>query len=198
MKNKKKKVAIFDFILLIIIISLLIYSGLRIRKYFKKEQIKIITKINNYPYKVTEKNTKIYKNYFYKLNQELQKENIDEKKYASLISALFVADFYDTSYKNSRVDVGGLDFIHSKLKNNFKEKAMDTYYKYLKINDKKNKVEIKKIIIGEIKNIEYTENQINDLLAYEVAVEFTTNEKKDHIKITIVHENGLLSIVRII
>ena len=56
---------------------------------------------------------------------------------------MFVTDFYTLSTKVTNQDVGGLEFIYSKNKDNFKLKASDTLYKYIESNvygDRKQKL----------------------------------------------------------
>jgi len=55
----------------------------------------------------------------------------DLKSYASAIVRNFVADFFTLSNKNSRSDVGGLQFFTEDLVDNFRSFAIDEFYLYL-------------------------------------------------------------------
>lgn len=55
----------------------------------------------------------------------------DLKDYASAIVQNFVADFFTLSNKNSRPDVGGLQFFSEEVMDNFKSLAIDEFYLYL-------------------------------------------------------------------
>ena len=53
------------------------------------------------------------------------------KDYASAIVRNFVADFFTLSNKNSRSDVGGLQFFSEDVMDNFRSFAIDEFYLYL-------------------------------------------------------------------
>jgi hypothetical protein len=55
----------------------------------------------------------------------------DLKNYASAIVRNFVADFFTLSNKNSRSDVGGLQFFSEDVVDNFRNVAVDEFYLYL-------------------------------------------------------------------
>ena len=55
----------------------------------------------------------------------------DLEKYASAIVRNFVADFFTLSNKNSRQDVGGLQFFSEEIVDNFRNYAIDQFYLYL-------------------------------------------------------------------
>lgn len=59
------------------------------------------------------------------------RSDIDLKRYATIISRNFVADFFTLSNKNSRSDVGGLQFVSEDLIDEFKSFAIDTFYLHL-------------------------------------------------------------------
>ena len=52
-------------------------------------------------------------------------------EYATAIAQNFIADFFTLSNKRSRADVGGLQFISSDLRDDFRRFATDTFYLYL-------------------------------------------------------------------
>lgn len=53
------------------------------------------------------------------------------KSYAESIARNFVADFFTLSNKNSRSDVGGLQFVSEDVVDDFHQAASDTFYLYL-------------------------------------------------------------------
>ena len=55
----------------------------------------------------------------------------DLKAYASAIVQNFVADFFTLSNKNSRTDIGGLQFFSEDVRDNFRTSAIDEFYLYL-------------------------------------------------------------------
>ncbi|MCL1950992.1 MAG: hypothetical protein FWF59_14825 [Turicibacter sp.] len=60
------------------------------------------------------------------------KENgADTRELAGLVVQNFVADFFTWSNKEGRHDVGGLQFIASDIRQNFRQAAIDGFYLYL-------------------------------------------------------------------
>jgi len=55
----------------------------------------------------------------------------DLRAYAAAIARNFVADFFTLSNKNSRTDVGGLQFFSEEVVSNFRNSAIDEFYLYL-------------------------------------------------------------------
>ena len=55
----------------------------------------------------------------------------DLKDYAVAITQNFVADFFTLSNKQSRTDVGGLQFFSEEVVSNFRSSAIDEFYLYL-------------------------------------------------------------------
>jgi hypothetical protein len=47
---------------------------------------------------------------------------------------MFIIDFYTLDNKLTNLNIGGVDFVHSSIVSNFKEKAKDTMYKYVESN----------------------------------------------------------------
>jgi len=57
--------------------------------------------------------------------------NVRIEAYASAIVRNFIADFFTLSNKNSRSDVGGLQFFSDELVDDFRSFAIDDFYLYL-------------------------------------------------------------------
>jgi len=57
--------------------------------------------------------------------------DVRTEAYASAIVRNFIADFFTLSNKNSRSDVGGLQFFSSELVDDFRSFAIDDFYLYL-------------------------------------------------------------------
>ena len=55
----------------------------------------------------------------------------DLEDYATAMVRNFVADFFTLSNKNSRADVGGMQFFSEDLEDDFRRYAIDTFYLYL-------------------------------------------------------------------
>lgn len=169
-----------------------------------------VDSIKGYNYTLYDDSTKLYKDLYYELKEVLEKDVIDEAKYAEIVSKMFVADFYTLSTKVTNQDVGGLEFIYSKNKDNFKLKASDTLYKYIESNvygDRKQKLpEVVEFVSCTSKVDGYNYNdkdtglKIFDTKSY--VVNLTWKYKEDlgyqtKAMIRLVHEDNVLSIVSV-
>jgi len=144
MKKKLSKIS------LLIIIILIIGSSVIAYKYFKKDNnlnnVKVVSKIDGYKYKLTNNKTALYKKYFVGLRDILVAKEIDDEKYAKQIVKLFIADFYDLDSKISKTDIGGLDYIYPKALDNFKLNAQNTMYKYIENNVYNNRKQLLPVV----------------------------------------------------
>lgn len=169
-----------------------------------------VDSIKGYNYTLYDDSTELYKDLYYELKEILEKENIDEAKYAEVISKMFVTDFYTLSTKVTNQDVGGLEFIYSKNKDNFKLKASDTLYKYIESNvygDRKQKLpEVVEFVSCTSKVDGYNYNdkdtglKIFDTKSYVVNVTWKYKEDlgyQNKATIRLVHEDNVLSIVSV-
>lgn len=201
MKNKRKFVVRR---LVLLFLVLVVFGFLVYRIFFKNDTIEVVSKIDDYPYYLESNETKIYRKYYKNLEKELEDGKVDEEKYASLVSQLFIIDFYTLSNKVTNQDIGGVQFLHSEIQDNLKEKATDTLYKYVESNiygDRRQKLPtVKDVKIKNIESISYEYGEYNDASAYQVDVEiiykkdFGYDTKK---KIILIHEGMVLSIVEI-
>ena len=205
MKKQKrgtdKKREFILFVVFVCVVSILIY------RFNKKEDINeivAVSSIDDYNYVLDSNETRVYKNYFKDLEKLLKSDNIDEEEYASLISKLFIIDFYTLNNKLTNQDVGGLQFINSKIKDNFYSKAVNTIYKYVKSNiygeRRQNLPEVKDVEIESIKSIKFDEGNIQDNIAYEVVCNVLYKKDlgySDKIIIRLIHEDNKLTIVEI-
>lgn len=91
-----------------------------------------------FDYILYQRDNPIYKDIFNELKMELNNENIDYRKYAELISKLFIVDFYTLSNKTSKEDVGGVQFVKGEIKDNFILNSQNTIYKYIGISSEEN------------------------------------------------------------
>lgn len=199
--KQKKNIIIFSIVIVLILGAFLTYKVFNSKTVKENKKLDDIT---DYPYSSYSNSTKLYRELFDELKKTLAKEEIDEEKYAELVAKMFVADFYDLDSKATGGDVGGLEFIHSSILENFKVKALDTIYNGIESNvygDRKQALpSLSKFENSEVKQINYDKNNIKDFEAYQVDLSWTY--KKDlgyqtNIKIILVHEEKLLSIVDI-
>lgn len=198
--KKRKKIVIFILVFLVVFIGLYAYFSGRDR--VQKERK--IAEIKQYPYTLYAGATKLYKDLFNELKEVLSKDKIVKEEYASLVASLFVVDFYNLDNKITSTDIGGLEFIHSDIKENFRLKASDTIYRGIESNvydKRKQKLPIvTKINTLTVEKINYEKEKIRDLEAYQVDITWSYKEDLSYptkAKIILVNEAKLISIVEI-
>ena len=202
-KNKKLKVKrgkVLAVILVLGFVTFLFFYSSRA----KLQVVTTVAEIDNYQYKMESNTTRIYKKYFKELEHELEDNKIDEENYASLVSKLFVIDYYTLNNKITNKNIGGVQFIHSNLRSSFIEKASNTRYKYIKSNlygNRKQKLpEVNDVKIKSIKQINYKNNNYQDKSGYQVEVNInyvTDYDYPKEVTLTLIHEENKLVIVEI-
>jgi hypothetical protein len=132
--------------------------------------------IEKFNYTCDSNATELYKTEFYKL-KEMVETDINYEEYAKYISKLFIIDFYNLDNKITKDDVGGIQFIHPSIKDNFILKATDTIYKYVESNTDNNREQelpkVKEVIIDNITNETYKYGDKTDNNAYKIEISWT-------------------------
>ena len=160
--------------IILIAAAILLISGGALHIYFdffnKKTPAKtnLINEIPEYEYKSYDRDSTLYLNKFDELKELLNEEDYDEEKYISLISELFIIDFYTLANKFTNQDVGGVQYLHTDVKDNLVLKAKDTMYKYIE-NKLYEKRDQELPTVSETTTKEITKEQN----AYEVKIEIT-------------------------
>jgi len=167
MKKLDKIKKIMGIIILLLIVVIGIYAVLIVLPNRNKDiEVKETDKIK-YGYIQYSRDTKLYKEIFNELKNELNNDSIDYKKYAENISKLFVVDLYTLNNKNSKEDVGGVQYLKEELKKNFILNASNTMYKYVGREDitlpEVSSIELVNITEGKysISNVEYNSYEVN-------------------------------------
>lgn len=200
----KKKIISLTVIIVIILAIFIAYYLKNEQENKEPEKIKVVDNIEKYGYSLYENKTSLYKNKFNELKEVLNAEEINEKKYAEILSELFVIDFYDLKSKVTNTDVGGLDFILEDIKEEFTSAAEDSLYRYIESNvygertQELPSVSSTKILSSTNFNFESEKN--SDENAYEIEVEITYEKSLDYptkVKITLVHNDNKLYIVEV-
>lgn len=203
-KDKLKRIMLLTLFILLIILVLVIYF-----KFFKKEQKeikenKVVDTIKNYDYHLKEEDSKLTSTLFNELDKVLSDEEINEEEYAKLISQLFVIDFYTLNNKLSNTDIGGTQYIHPDIKDNFIIKAENTVYKYVKSNIYGNRTQelpiITNTIIEDIKVTDYTSKTYKDNNSYQIKikVEYQKDLKyPTEIELKLIHKDKKLYIIEV-
>lgn len=202
-KNKRTKIKKIRVLAVILVIGVLL--GLFYMKTRNKLQVvTVISEIGDYHYTLESNTTRIYKKYYKELEKELEDNRIDEENYASLISKLFVIDYYTLINKITNKNIGGIEFIHSNLKDRFIKKSSETIYKYVKNNlygNRKQKLpEVNEVEIEKISQLKYQKDSYEDDSAYQVEVKVGYVKDYDYPKkviLTIIHEENKLAIIEI-
>ncbi len=199
-KNKIKKGRVLVVILLIGVILGLFY--LKSRK--ELQVVSVVSEIDSYNYYLESNSTRIYKKYYKELENELKDNKVDEEKYAQLVAELFSIDYYTLNNKVTNKNIGGVQFIHSNLKDKFISDSSNTVYKYIKNNLYKNRhqqlPEVNSVVVKDLKQIKYNKKDYKDDSAYEVTVSIGYVKNYDYptsLTITLIHENNKLVIVEI-
>lgn len=199
-KNKGRGVIVIFIIVGIILFG---YLGYRVKNdFFKGSERKKLDSIELYGYTLSKNDTEIYKTYFKELSKVLNEKTIDYTEYAKLISKLFVIDLYTLDNKLASTDIGGLEFLHKDLKDNFKENMGNTLYNFVESNiDGKRTQElpiVKDVNVSDVFETKYTYNK-TEYDAYIVSTDITYEKDLGYpksMKLTIIKDNNILYIVK--
>ena len=199
-KNKGIGVIIIFIIIGVILFG---YLGYRVKNdFFKGSERKKLDSIGLYGYTLSKNDTDIYKTYFKELSKVLNEKTIDYNEYAKLISKLFVIDLYTLDNKLASTDIGGLEFLHNDLKDNFKENMGSTLYNFVESNiDGKRTQElpiVKDVEVSDVFETKYTYNE-TEYDAYIVSTNITYEKDLGYpknMKLSIIKDNNILHIVK--
>lgn len=189
--NKIKKIIR---IIMLVVIALIAIYAIFVAIPSKKNKDEGIENINN-KYILYKRDSSLYKENFEKLRTILETSPVDNKKYAETIVKLFVIDFYTLDNKNDNTDIGGLQYVHSNLKDNLVLNASSTMYKYIKTTKELPKV--KSITSVDTKETTYKIND-KDYSAYAITINWEYDKDLGYEKqgtFIVVNDNGNLSIV---
>lgn len=201
--NKKIK---FKYIFIPVLIILFVLLFLCIKDIYdtlkSNGEVKTLSTIEKYNYTLDENDSPYFEKLFKELKDCLESEEIDEEQYASLISKLFVVDFYSLEYALSKSDIGGIQFIYQDYQESFTLKAKDTIYAYVESNiygkRKQELPNVKEIDVINIKQDTYEGDKEADKKAYYVDLELTYDKDLDYpteVSLVLIHHNDKLQIV---
>lgn len=201
--NKKQDIKV---IVLFILMGLLLFGVVGYKAYndfFKdKSPTKKLISLDLYGYTLKERDITLYKTNFKGLEKILNENPINYEEYAKSISKLFIIDVFTLSNKVSSTDIGGLEFVHKDLKENFKENMGNSLYKNVKINlDGKRKQslpEVASIEVSDVFETKFTYKK-KEYDSYLVSLKWTYTKDNDYqkkIKLTLINDNNILYIVK--
>ena len=169
---------------------------------------KVVDEIKKFSYTVSETDTKLFKEKFKELKEELSKKEIDNKKYAELISELFVIDFYTLDNKVTKNDVGGVQFVFDSYKADFVDYARDGIYKQVISNidnDRSVKLpEVSKVTVDSIEEIDastvFDNVKLDSNDAYEIKINWEYKNNDDfqtEATVVVVNDGKKLSVAKL-
>lgn len=172
MKLKKKAKVVLGLILLAIIIIVCCIIFIKpSKKEPTEKEVKVLKSIDEYGYNLKENKDEAYKKLFKELEEILRNDQVSDEAYVKKLAEMFITDFYSLESKSSKADVGGVDFVHPSVKQNFLQNAENTYYKYVESNiygERKQKLPVvSKVVIDSITATEYAYNDTKST-GYEV------------------------------
>ena len=136
--------------------------------------------IVEYGYRLEDRDTVLYKEYFKALSEELKKEEVSSEEYAKLLSKMYIIDLYTISNKINQYDVGSLDFVSPEGRENFEKKVQDTIYKYVEDNTYgKRTQELPEVSSIEVVNIVEEKQKINETEYDGYSIDLTWEYVKD-------------------
>lgn len=189
--NKIKKIIR---IIMLVVVALIAIYAIFVAIPSKKNKDEGIENINN-KYILYKRDSSLYKENFEKLRTILETSPVDNKEYAETIVKLFVIDFYTLDNKDENTDIGGLQYVHSNLKDNLVLNASSTMYKYIKTTKELPKV--KSITSVDTRETTYIIND-KDYSAYAITINWEYDKDLGYEKqgiFIVVNDNGNLSIV---
>ena len=206
LKKKFKKILIgIVIVLLLLVLAFFVYKSFSPEQKEVKEA-KIVSKIDNYGYKLKENKPKAYKDMFKELEEILKEDEVDEEAYVKKISEMFIYDFYSLDDKDAKTDIGGVDFVYNGVLENFLQNAQNTFYKYVESNIYGNRTQklpiVKDIEVKEATQAPFAYGEKTDEKAYSVKVswdytdtDFSTYQKEATLKF--IHDGKKLSLVEL-
>lgn len=201
MKKSEKKG-----IVILVVLGLAVFGVLGYKIYidFIKDnsvKVKQLDSIDLFGYTLSDTDSAYYKENFKLLAGVLKEKTVDYKEYAKYLSILYIIDFYSLNSKVTATDIGGLEFVHSDLIENFKLNAGSSIYKGIESNvdgKRKQKLpEVKNVLVNEVNEDNYEYND-EDYTSYEVKATITYNEELEYpteVKLIMIKDNNKLLLV---
>ena len=173
--KRKYKIGII-IILLVVILSLLVYSCIKLTRSDDKKEVAKFDSIPSYGYSLDKRDTKLMKDEFKELKKILSNAEVNYEDYAKSLSKLFVIDLFTIDNKINKYDVPCLEYILEDNIENFSNNVSDTLYKYVIDNsNKKRNQELPQVSSVIVENIEALEFSYKDETyeGYKVNMEWT-------------------------
>ena len=211
MKKKQKKInrnRLFYFSVIVITVIIVAVTSVKVVFDFfitDDKEIKSKKELDNleiYGYTLDDLDTSLYKTYFDELKEILSKEELNWEEYAGGLTKLFVTDFYTLNNKITSSDIGGTEFIHHDMLDNFIMHSGDTMYGHIKNNVYGDRVQelpiVSSVTINEIVSESYNYND-NSYEAYKVSAQWEYEKDLGYDKTGVfylIKDNNKLNVVQ--
>lgn len=201
MKRKYRRVFMFFIVLLIACVMALLMLKFFHNLKQNTKKVNVIDSLENYDYKLEDRDTVLYKNLYNELKMVLKEEKIDKNKYAEVISKLFIVDLFTLDNKLSKYDVGGTDFVYEDSRDNYKLDVEETLYKTIKNNaDGKRRQDLPIVKEINLENLEEGKFKLGDNEVASLETILSWTYEKDYgydkkAKVTLVEKDDKLYIV---
>lgn len=200
--NKKRVFYTIVIFILLVLFGITAYKVAGDMSNNKPKQVKQeMDEIKPYGYKLDDRDTTIYKKTFKELKKTLKENEINEEKYAELLTKLFVIDFYTLDNKLASTDIGGLEFVHKKQVKNIQLKAQETMYKHVEsdLYGERNQelLVVKTIKLEKIEKTTYKYKN-NDYEGYKINLSWTYKKDLGYDKngtFIVIKDNDKLNVV---
>lgn len=181
----KKK---YKILMIVIIFIAVILSGVIIyQKFFYKEPVDtpvntvtVTNTIDEYGYTLEDRDTALFEEKFHELETLLNQEEFGQEEYVSLVSQLFIIDFYTIDNKISRYDIGGLEYVYTDAVASLKSVAQNSIYKTVENNLDNTRTQdlpiVTSITVDSISDYEYIMPDESTVSGYRVALSWTYTE----------------------
>lgn len=209
MKKTKRRLKI-NLILSLIVVVLVIVMLFCIFDIFNsiktktQNSVEVLDNIDGYDYELNENDSAYFKTLFSDLKEVLEQEEIDEEAYASLVSQLFITDFYSLDCAINKNDVGGTQFVYNSYREDFISKAKTSVYNYVEndiYGDREQELPmVTEVSIDDVETLEYTfDNDIEDSNAYVVTVSISYSKDLDYpteVELVLIHSENKLEVAK--
>lgn len=200
-KIKKKAIIVIIVIFFLLLTSIVLFvSKNETSSSSEKKEVKTVEKIKDYDYVLKENQTKYYKSLFKELKSVLSETDVDEEKYAELVSKLFVSDFYNLDNKISKSDIGGTQFVYKDFREDFENLAKESMYKHIESNvygERKQELPIVNKVFVTIEKTNFKYGEKTDDNAYLSSFEIEYKEDLGYQtkgKLTLIHNDKKLEV----
>ncbi len=200
-KISKKKVSIFILILVVIIAAIGLFIFLTKDKEEDAIKVESVDTIEGYDYTLNNNATKYFKSLFKELKEVLEADDVDQDKYAELVTKLFVADFFNLDNKVSKNDIGGVQFVYKDFRSDFEKLAASSIYKSVESNIYKNREQELPVVVkvsvekGENTTFEYDSNKDEEAYVINFDIEYEDDLSYQNSGIvTLIHNDKKLEV----